>query len=76
MKRGDIDAANELVYREFCVCQAAIQQWLTFLSNHHPIFQQQVQIDHDALIQLPEDAFVHDEAVRALSVQELDDDLF
>ena len=75
MKRGDVDIANESKYRDFRVRRAAIQQWLAFLSNNHPTFQQQVQIDHGVLDQLPEDECVH-ERVKIVSVQEMDGDLF
>ncbi|KAF8641969.1 hypothetical protein AX14_009816, partial [Amanita brunnescens Koide BX004] len=75
MKRGDVDTANQSTYREFRVRRAAIQQWLLFLSNHHPTFQQQVQIDYAVLNQLPEDECVH-ERVKIMSVQEMDQDLF
>ena len=75
MKRGDVDIANESKYRDFCVRCAAIQQWLAFLSNNYPTFQQQVQIDHGILDQLPEDECVH-ERVKIVSVQEMDGDLF
>jgi hypothetical protein len=49
-----------------------VQQWLNYLRNHHPTFQNpDTQIDDNIIQQLPEDGLVHDQLLN-LTTTEID----
>jgi hypothetical protein len=61
-RRGAIDPNDTGVFEDFRVCRNHVQQWLNYLRNHHPTFQNQdILIDNDRIQQLPEDGLVHDQ---------------
>jgi hypothetical protein len=64
---------DEAIYQDFRVHRHAIQQWLEYLTQHHPTFQSnQVTVDHARLDQLPVDGLVHDR-LRTMENEQMED---
>lgn len=62
------------MFEDFRVRKSHIQQWLTYLKNHHPTFQHpDIQISDDIIQQLPENELVHNQPLN-LTTTEIDDE--
>ena len=71
-RRGAINPADTAAFEDFWVHRNHIQQWLNYLRDHHPTFQNSdILIDDDRIHQLPEDGFVHDQLLN-LTTSEID----
>ena len=64
---------DEAIYQDFRVHRHAIQQWLEYLTLHHPTFQfRQVTVDYTQLDQLPVNGLVH-ERLRTMENERIED---
>jgi hypothetical protein len=73
MHRKGTDSNDVEIYQDFQVRRAVVAEWLEYLQSHHPTFQSwHVQVDHDALNQLPEDGSVHDR-IRTIEHETMED---
>jgi hypothetical protein len=71
-RRGAPDPNDTGVFEDFRVRRNNVQQWLNYLRNHHPTFQNpDIQIDDNIIQQLPEDGLVHDQLLN-LTTTEID----
>ena len=71
-RRGAADPNDTGVFEDFRVRRDYVQQWLNYLRNHHPAFQNpDIQIDDDRIQQLPEDGLVHDQLLN-ITTSEID----
>ena len=60
------------MFEDFRIHRNYAQQWLNYLRNHHPAFQNpDIQIDDDRIQQLPEDGLVHDQLLN-ITTSEID----
>jgi len=74
MRRTGVEVGtDEAIYQDFRVCRHAIQQWLEYLTLHHPTFQsRQVTVDYTRLDQLPVKGLVH-ERLRTTENEQMED---
>ena len=71
-RRGTTDSNDTGAYEDFRVRRGYVQQWLTYLRDHHPTFSHpDIQIDDDRLQQLPENELVHNQLLN-LTTSEID----
>jgi ATP-dependent DNA helicase PIF1 len=74
MRRTGVEAGtNETIYQDFRVRRHVIQQWLEYLTQHHPTFQsRQVTVDYTRLNQLPVNGSVHNR-LRTMENEQMED---
>ena len=74
MRRTGVDMeTNDMIYQDFRVQRAVIQQWLEYLETIHPTFlAQAVTVDYNLLEQLPEDSSVY-ARLRTIETQDIEE---